>query len=202
MAKQLTKQTKRGRSINKFKTKSKTTSARSLKTVDVSGKRSSPPKLVFDSETGEAQHEGDYDQWMMGMVQAAGTEDIDLLSLLTNQAAASCEGKQNAVLAMMHGIAPRDELEGMLVTQMVCTHNLATEFVRRAMFTGQTTEGVDLNMNRIAKLMRTFTSQMEALSRYRGKGQQKVTVEHVHVHEGGQAIVGEVQHRGGGNGKT
>jgi hypothetical protein len=34
--------------------------------------------------------------------------------------------------------------------------------------------------------------QVEALQRYRGKGQQKVTVEHVHVHAGGQAIVGAV----------
>jgi hypothetical protein len=31
---------------------------------------------------------------------------------------------------------------------------------------------------------------MEALQRYRGKGQQKVTVEHVHVNAGAQAIVG------------
>ena len=30
-----------------------------------------------------------------------------------------------------------------------------------------------------------------ALNRYRGQGQQKVTVEHVHVHSGGQAIVEE-----------
>jgi uncharacterized protein YcbX len=42
------------------------------------------------------------------------------------------------------------------------------------------------------KLARTFASQVEALNRHRGKGQQKVTVEHVHVHEGGQAIVGNV----------
>jgi glucans biosynthesis protein len=34
--------------------------------------------------------------------------------------------------------------------------------------------------------------QVEALQRYRGKGQQKVTVEHVHVHSGGQGIVGAV----------
>jgi hypothetical protein len=34
------------------------------------------------------------------------------------------------------------------------------------------------------------------LNRHRGKGQQKVTVDHVHVHSGGQAIVGNVQ--GGG----
>jgi len=31
------------------------------------------------------------------------------------------------------------------------------------------------------------------LNRHRGKGQQKMTVEHVHVHEGGQAIVGNIE---------
>ena len=34
-----------------------------------------------------------------------------------------------------------------------------------------------------------------------GKGQQKMTVEHVHVHEGGQAIVGNVQQGGGADKK-
>ena len=40
---------------------------------------------------------------------------------------------------------------------------------------------------------------LEALNRHRGKGQQKVTVEHVHVHSnvhvhsGGQAVVGVVE---------
>jgi hypothetical protein len=29
------------------------------------------------------------------------------------------------------------------------------------------------------------------------EGQQKVTVEHVHVHQGGQAIVGHFEHQGG-----
>ena len=33
---------------------------------------------------------------------------------------------------------------------------------------------------------------LEALNKHRGKGQQKVTVEHVHVHQGGQAIVGRI----------
>ena len=37
-----------------------------------------------------------------------------------------------------------------------------------------------------------------SINRHRGKGQQKVTVEHVHVHSGGQAIVGNVEHPGGG----
>ncbi|MBO0332611.1 hypothetical protein J0X12_03235 [Sneathiella sp. CAU 1612] len=44
--------------------------------------------------------------------------------------------------------------------------------------------------------MRADTQQMEALNKHRGKGQQKMTVEHVHVNEGGQAIIGTVE--GGG----
>jgi hypothetical protein len=42
--------------------------------------------------------------------------------------------------------------------------------------------------------MRTFTAQLDALNKYRGKGEQKMEVKHVHVHEGGQAIVGNVNH--------
>ena len=55
----------------------------------------------------------------------------------------------------------------------------------------------DSNGNLAVKLLRTYTMQMEALQRYRGKGEQKMTVEHVHVYQGGQAIVGAV-HQGGG----
>jgi hypothetical protein len=40
--------------------------------------------------------------------------------------------------------------------------------------------------------------QMEALTKLRRGGEQTVRVEHVHVHNGGQAIVGNVNHPGGG----
>jgi hypothetical protein len=42
------------------------------------------------------------------------------------------------------------------------------------------------------KLTRTFAMQMEALKRYRSGAEQKVTLQHVSVAEGGQAIVGNV----------
>jgi hypothetical protein len=54
----------------------------------------------------------------------------------------------------------------------------------------------DSNGNLAVKLLRTFTAQTEALQRYRGKGQQKVIVKHVHVHTGAQAIVGSVSQAG------
>jgi hypothetical protein len=102
-----------------------------------------------------------------------------------------------ATLAAMMGIAPRDEVEGMLVTQMVAAHNNAMECHRRAMLDQQTFEGRKENLNQANKLSRTYTLLLDALNRHRGKGQQKVTVEHVHVHQGGQAIVGAVETGGG-----
>ena len=53
-------------------------------------------------------------------------------------------------------------------------------------------EDVGIALAQINKLTRTFTTQMEVLKRYRSKGDQKVIVEHVHVHDGGQAVVGNV----------
>lgn len=38
--------------------------------------------------------------------------------------------------------------------------------------------------------MRTFTTQVETLKKYRATGQQKMTVEHINVFPGGQAAVG------------
>lgn len=80
----------------------------------------------------------------------------------------------------------------MLAAQKVSIHNMAMECSKRAMLEGQTAHGVTENLNRVNKLMRTFTTQLEALGRYRGKGVQRVTVEHIHINNGGQAIVGNV----------
>jgi hypothetical protein len=71
------------------------------------------------------------------------------------------------------------------------------EMLNKAMTDGQTVSAVSENINRAVKLTRTFTTQMEALTRYRAKGQQKITVQHVSVADGGQAVVGDV-HTGKG----
>jgi hypothetical protein len=68
------------------------------------------------------------------------------------------------------------------------------------MIAEQTLEGRRENLNQANKLARTYATLIEVLNRHRGKGQQKVTVEHVHVHAGGQAVVGIVETPGGGDG--
>jgi hypothetical protein len=103
----------------------------------------------------------------------------------------------SATIAALLGIGLRDELEGMLAAQLLASHNAAMECYRRAMITDQTFEGHRENLSQANKLSRTYAALLEALNRHRGKGQQKVTVEHVHVHQGGQAIVGTVNSGGG-----
>ena len=61
------------------------------------------------------------------------------------------------------------------------------------MINDQTFESRRENLSQGNKLSRTYAVLLDALNRHRGKGQQKVTVEHVHVHSGGQAIVGAVE---------
>jgi hypothetical protein len=103
----------------------------------------------------------------------------------------------NFMVAVIGDIEPRDQMEAMLAAQMAAVHMATMTFAAR-LTSSERLYQVDAAQKALNKLARTFTAQMEALNRYRGKGQQKMTVEHVHVHEGGQAIVGNVTKGGGG----
>ena len=97
----------------------------------------------------------------------------------------------NFMLSVIKGIAPRDQLEAMLAAQMAAVH------VASMTFAGCLAHVEDIPQQDSAerafnKLTRTFAMQMEALNRYRSGAEQKVTLQHVSVAEGGQAIVGNV----------
>ena len=106
-----------------------------------------------------------------------------------------------ATLAALVGIGPKGELEGMMAAQLLAAHNAAMECYRRAMIGEQTFEGRRENLNQANKLSRTSAMLLDVLNKHRGKGHQKVTVKHVHVHAGGQAVVGNLERPGGGDRK-
>ena len=94
-------------------------------------------------------------------------------------------------MAMVAGIKPRDQLESMLAVQMAAIHDATLEMAARLkrIDTLPQHDSAERSLN---KLARTFASQLEALKRYRSKGNQRIVVERVNVSEGGQAIVGNV----------
>ena len=137
-------------------------------------------------------------------IEATGTNDPELAQRLLNQiyetlwlpAELSEEERfrrVRAAIAALRGIKPQDEIEGMLATQMVATHSAAMECLRLSMIQKQPFEVRNNNLRHAAKLMSIFTKQLETLNRNRGKGQQKITIEHVNVESGGQAMVGNFE---------
>lgn len=143
---------------------------------------------------------GQSEGWTL-LANAMGTTSQEFLAELlsqtvhvTGQGAEANAERINFMLAAMRGIGPQDEAESMLAAQMVATHMLAMKCAA-GLANPSTTATVD-HMNgyasRMTKLTRTFTMQMDALKRYRTGGEQKVTVQHVNVNDGGQAIVGDV----------
>jgi hypothetical protein len=134
-----------------------------------------------------------------------GTSDKDLTAELFLQVTRALPNVEkldplgNHALAALYGIGPQDTLEGMLSAQMVAGHNLIMECFRRVAMHGQPPEGVERYVNLVTKLQRTYVAQMEALDRHRGKGEQPMNVEHVHIHDGAQAVVGSVSHQGPSN---
>ena len=86
----------------------------------------------------------------------------------------------------------------MAVIEGLCVHGtFAYRLARVETIPQQDSAGRAFN-----KLARTFAAQVEAFKRYRTGGQQKVTVEHVTVNQGGQAIVDSVTQGGVGDEKN
>ncbi|SFK79100.1 hypothetical protein [Methylocapsa palsarum] len=106
------------------------------------------------------------------------------------------EGDLNSALAVIDGQQPDSEIEAMLLSQLAATHALAMDNIGRTR-RAQSLDVLRERGNLATKLQRTFVAQIEALSRLRRGGAQTVRVEHVHVYQGGQAIVGNICTEGG-----
>lgn len=170
--------------------------------------KASPPVDTMKVNEDKLQFSPDHSDLRTGtflLMDAMGTTNLNFLNGIVSELInASTKGKDpdveklNYMLSIVTGIEPRDQMEAMLAAQMAAVHSQMMTFARRLNHT-ETIPQQDSAERAFNKLARTFTTQMEALNRYRGKGQQKMTVEHVNVASGGQAIIGNVQ--GGGDQK-
>lgn len=182
--------------IASYKEKKRST----LKPIKFKKDRMEGDKVVISNVSEDA------DLSLATLAETTGTPHTLFGQVILKQAiSASCGSKEegleisNSIAAAMLDIGPRDGLEGMLAAQMVSVHIQAMECLRRATLEGQPFDIATTYRNQAIKLLKTYAAQIEALKRYRTGGQQKVTVEHVHVHQGGQAIVGTVSQGGGGS---
>lgn len=98
---------------------------------------------------------------------------------------------------LLQSLGANDPLMAMLATQMATIHDLQQHhyLVARRI---SSSEQAQYHTNIAAKLSNVFVQQATLLHKLQGRGQQKVVVEHVHVNNGGQAIVGNIGGVGSG----
>lgn len=166
-----------------------------IKKQETEVQKSKPPKIQLVNNCFKIEDQ----ETLKKIGQSLGTLDEGVLNRFMNQVVQTDESFQinlessaNVILSILYGMSPKNEMEAMLAMQMIGAHNLAMRFMRGAMIKDQPPEFVEMHTNRAAKLMKVYCQQMELFNRMKGMSQQKVVVEHVHVHQGGQAIVGAV----------
>jgi hypothetical protein len=163
-----------------------------LQRVDASLSKAYPP-------------DGQGNIWWARLKQALGTSSSDFVnaSLFQLQTAAQlpCSGiselAMNAALAMIEAAAPQNEIEGALAVQMACTHTAAISVLARFGGSGGSERRVAALASAAARLLRAYSGQVETLRRLRHGSDQYVRVEHVHVNEGGQTVIGNIRTQGG-----
>lgn len=89
-------------------------------------------------------------------------------------------------------LGAQNGLESMLAAQMLSVHQLQ----QRSMAYANVSDSLGLKTyytNAAIKLANCFVQQANMLAKLRGVGGQKIIVERVDVHQGGQAVVGNIQ---------
>ncbi len=161
---------------------------------------------LFSFSTGEdgalqvKQYGGDALGRIFGSESPAVNQGLMLQSFRTlkaNEVEAGTYDMRGFMPAIVRDIAPQDGVERMLAVQMASTH-AALIRVGGKMANAENLNQFEAYERAYTKLVRTYTAQMEALRKHRNGGSQTVTVQHVNVGDGGQAIVGTVETGGRG----
>lgn len=119
---------------------------------------------------------------------SAMIQRIEFATRPRGTAATMGDDQVNAMLALMTGIAPKDEFEAVIAEQIITAHLLSMELMGKARHADML-DKLQVYTNAATKLSRTMVAQTEALARLRTGGKQQVIVKHVYVN--GNAIVAD-----------
>ena len=96
-------------------------------------------------------------------------------------------------MAIMLEYEAKTLLEARLAVQIEGNYQASLFFMEKASLPSLSAEKIDANLARANSLMELQTKQIELLLKLRGQtGRQKVTVEHIHIHESSKPVEGSV----------
>ena len=101
------------------------------------------------------------------------------------------EATLNAALAIITSMQPQTELQALLAVQIIATGFSGLRLLRQSQ-QHMTEAYIDLYGSYAIKLLRLQSEMIKTFDRYRRGSKQTVEVRHVHIHSGGQGLVGIV----------
>jgi hypothetical protein len=99
------------------------------------------------------------------------------------------EATLNAALATIDSMRPRSELQALLAVQIIATGFAGLRFLRQS-HRNMTEDFINVYGNYAIKLLRLQNDLIQTFDRYQRGNKQTVEVRHVHIHPGGQGVVG------------
>jgi hypothetical protein len=178
--------------------------AHARKILDRRAHRAGPGKIeLVEQDTGRAAIQMAGKTASLAQLKAlasSGLHSADALFMLVKQLTnleadaigEDNDGPANEALAMLDELEPDGGAQAMLATQMVAVHVATMSSFTKALLKDQTFAGRELYFKQAAKLAAVFTRQNDSYAKLKRNGTQTVNVKHIHVNEGGQAVVGNV----------
>ena len=109
-------------------------------------------------------------------------------------------GTLNAAIALIASVKPQTELEALLAVQIVATGFAALNFLRRGQMVLEEAY-ISVYGGYATRLMRLQLDLIQALDKHRRGHKQTVEARHVHIHPGGQGVVGIINSGKGSGGQ-
>lgn len=146
-----------------------------------------------------------HDVWRRQLKTALGTDSDAFVDMALHhlERAARMPGAGpsdlaiSGALAVIAAFAPKNEVEAALAVQAAGIHMVSMVMMARIGGGHSVERRLPPLAATAAKLVRAFCTAVETHRRLRVGGEQKITVQHVTVNEGGQAIVGSVNPQAG-----
>lgn len=126
------------------------------------------------------------------MLENYASTQINLMNLTEEEKKQKLETATQVVKILADSLGAQGLPQNMLATQLLGIHDLQQKLLPYAAKSMNYPQDNQYFVNAITKLSNTFIQQLMLLQKLQGQNQQKVTVEHLHIHQGAQAIVGQV----------
>jgi hypothetical protein len=162
---------------------------------EVTKKKKKCPLSIEENTTGGLLPNLRGEALQSAMCELSGTDNFELSNNIIGNAAVvmgdSAEG-MNVIVQALHDFQPTNAIESRLVAQITVLNSCGMNYLSRAEG-NKNPNHFQMYVNLATKLLRLSNETLAALDKHRRGGEQRVTVQHVNVENGGQAIVGNVQ---------